>query len=117
MFDYLWEGGGHGPHGKGDLVFTNGKGDYAVVEVKALKRHGRRAQGMLMSGEKSWCNRRKLRRRVEEQARRHARVYERLYPTNTVTPMLLTEDGLFIAQGNKWIRHRAPSTKKKQNNS
>ena len=61
LFDYEWEvSAGHSNHGCGDLVFTDGSGSFAVVEVKFIDdtRSGRTVRG----------KRRKSRKHVKKQA-------------------------------------------------
>ncbi len=61
---------GQGHKGRGDLVFTDGVGRFAVVEVKCLNRGG--------NGDQKKAQRDRIRvgrRLVEAQARRYAKIY------------------------------------------
>ena len=60
---------GHTNHGRGDLVFTDGEGSYAVVEVKFID--------LGRSGHTARVKRTKSRGLVVEQARKYARVVAR----------------------------------------
>lgn len=73
LVDYEWEvEGGFSDEGRGDLVFSDGQGNYATVEVKVVQ--GGRRGG---SGSTTRNARRKKRRKVEAQAWDYALVWQK----------------------------------------
>ncbi len=77
VIDDEWEAvPDRGDRGRGDLVFTDGHGAYAVVEVKYIDLEDTERRGSTRR-----TSNRKKRRKVEEQARAYARIlFERLGP-------------------------------------
>lgn len=89
LVDHEWEAvPGSTTFGRGDLVFANGRGHYAVVEVKTVEGSGKRTN---------------RRTHVEEQAVRYAAVWEERHPGSKVAAYVYTDDylypGLRSAQG------------------
>ena len=71
--------------GKGDLIFTNGKNHFLIVELKYLtKNTGRSAQ----------TSRCKHRRKVEKQTLRYGRCFKRRYPECTIAALAITNENL-----------------------
>jgi hypothetical protein len=71
--------------GKGDLIFTNGKNHFLIVELKYLtKNSGRTAQ----------TSRRKHRRKVEEQAFRYGCYFKRRHPECFIAALAITNENL-----------------------
>ncbi len=71
--------------GKGDLIFTNGKNHFLIVELKYLtKNTGRTAQ----------TSRCKHRRKVEKQALHYGRCFKRRYPECTIAALAITNQNL-----------------------
>lgn len=64
---------GRTDRGRGDLVFTNGLGYFAIVEVKWID-----IEGLGRSGSTKRTSNRKKRRAVEEQALTYAKIYRTL---------------------------------------
>lgn len=90
VFDYEWEvTPGHTNGGRGDLVFTDGAGSYAVVEVKFIDK-GR-------SGSTARSKRTDSRKRVWEQASTYAWALNAVLgeaASNIRSFTLTNEDGL-----------------------
>lgn len=63
---------GRTDRGRGDLVFTDGSGSFAVVEVKAID-----LESTERTGTTKRVSNRKKRRTVEEQAFRYAEIYQK----------------------------------------
>mmetsp|Transcript_6709 Transcript_6709/g.13102 ORF Transcript_6709/g.13102 Transcript_6709/m.13102 type:complete len:246 (+) Transcript_6709:426-1163(+) len=87
--------------GKGDLVFTDGRGRFAVVKLG------------VSSASASDVNEESTRdRQLKAQSLRYARIYERLHPHATsVVPMLMTNDGLLMYEEGEWSMHRENPTR------
>lgn len=81
LVDCEWEEvPGRTQDGRGDLLFTDGRGRFAVVEVKSI--HG--------SG-----NNTNRRTKVEEQATRYARAVQVRFPGAEVDAFVYTDDDLY----------------------
>lgn len=83
---------GRTDQGRGDLVFTDGSGGFAVVEVKSLD-----LESIGRTGTTKRVSNRKKRRMVEEQALRYAEIYqknldENQVAANRVKPYLFTNE-------------------------
>jgi Holliday junction resolvase-like predicted endonuclease len=75
--------------GRGDLLFGDGQGGYAVVEVKYMNPLG--------GGRTARTARNKKRKKVEEQARTYAEAVRRQHPGAEVRAFVLTDD--WLSQG------------------
>ncbi len=86
LYDDEWEvQPGQSNLGKGDLVFTDGEGRFAVIEVKYLNPY---------TGKTARVKRNKQRNQVVEQAKRYAEEFQRLHPEATsVVAMTYTDEG------------------------
>ena len=71
--------------GKGDLIFTKGKNQFLIIELKYLTQN---------SGRTSQTSRRKHRRKVEEQALRYGRCFKRRHPEFHISAMAITNENL-----------------------
>jgi len=81
LIEYEWEGlPGSTTFGRGDLVFGDGSGHFAVVEVKTIEGSGKRTN---------------RRTKVEEQALRYAAAWERRHPGSVVQALVYTDDYLY----------------------
>ena len=70
VYDYEWEVvHGHNNYGKGDLVFTDGKGNFLIVECKYID--------LSDTGSTARTKRRKKRRYIEEQITRYIDAFKR----------------------------------------
>jgi len=79
---------GRTDEGRGDLVFTDGDREYAVVEVKFIDLDGDGKRGSTKRG-----SNRKKRRAVEEQAMTYAKkLYDRLGPTARIEAYSYTNE-------------------------
>ena len=81
LIDHEWEVvPGSTTFGRGDLIFTDGRGRFAVVEVKTIEGSGSRTN---------------RRTKVEEQAIRYAREWRNRFPDALVSAFVYTDDYLF----------------------
>jgi len=72
LYKHEWEVvEGRSQHGRGDLVFTNGKNSYLIVECKYINQNG---------GKTARSARRQKRRKAELQAWRYAEIFAQLTP-------------------------------------
>ncbi|MHA1647139.1 MAG: hypothetical protein ACTSVL_06175 [Promethearchaeota archaeon] len=71
--------------GKGDLIFTNGKNHFLVVELKYLTKN---------SGKTAQTSRRKHRRKVEEQAFRYGICFKGQHPEYKIAALAITNENL-----------------------
>ncbi len=79
---------GHTNHGRGDLVFTDGEGRFAVVEVKYID-----LESIHRHGPTKRTSNRKKRRKVEDQAREYAaQLIPRLPAGAEVTAFIFTNE-------------------------
>ena len=84
VWDYEWEvKPGYSQYGKGDLVLTDGKNDFMVLEAKFLSHETGRTQH---------TKRQHSRRKVREQARRYRGVLKTMHSSCTVSAAILTND-------------------------
>ncbi len=94
LVDYEWEvAEGFSQLGRGDLVFSDGEGDFAVVEVKHVE--GGRWGG---TGRNRRTSMRKKRRKVEEQALGYALAWQLRHanPEGTRAFLFTNESGLVL---------------------
>jgi len=71
--------------GKGDLIFTDGKNQFLIVELKYLTKN---------SGNTAQTSRRKHRRKVEEQALRYGRCFKKRHPECNIAALAITNENL-----------------------
>ena len=105
LYEWRWEvivGSSRGVVvGRGDLVFTDGNGSFAVIKLDDERCAHRRVVGRNTETAQ--------RRRRNAQALRYARIYGRLYPqVTTIVPMLMNREGLFVYKDEKWSKQRIP---------
>jgi hypothetical protein len=70
-------------HGRGDLVFTDGEGNFAVIELKWID-----LVGVGKAGTTKRASNRKKRRKVEEQAARYAGLYKKYLEQKNIAPVV-----------------------------
>ena len=71
--------------GRGDLIFTNRKNQFLIVELKYLTQN---------SGNTAQNNRRKHRRKVENQALYYGKCFKRRHPECKVAALAITNENL-----------------------
>ena len=94
VIDDEWEvEPGRSDQGRGDLVFTDGQGNFAVVEVKYLDLPSKDSPISNRSGKKRRESNREKRRQVEAQAPKYAkRLREKLGITESVAAYYFTNE-------------------------
>lgn len=87
VYDYEWETrDDDASHGRGDLIFTDGKGKFAVVEIKYIDIH--------RSGSSARVKRSKRRSHVRDQALKYGRhLYISRNEVHSVTAWTFTNEG------------------------
>ena len=84
VWDYEWEvKPGYSQYGKGDLVLTDGKNDFMVLEAKWISRE---------TGKTAVKRRKESRDKVRDQAKAYRNILQIMHPSCTVSAAILTND-------------------------
>ena len=107
--------------GKGDLVFADGHGSFAVVKLgfptitEQRQRKAHKHTEITATGASSSMpldDEATRQRKCKAQALRYARIYERLHPkASSVVPMLINHEGLLMYKNGEWSMYRRFSTR------